>query len=267
MVLRKKVVIKLLFDSIKRFKKKLETQTVYGPFSKTSDPGIIEAAGYGGFDFIIIDLEHGPNNIQSAQDLIRAAQVSDILPIIRVKENCDYIIGEALDIGAAGIQVPQISKPEDVKSIIKLAKFAPLGMRGVCRFVRAAKYSSMERFEYFTNSNETLIIIQLEGQEAINNLKDIMDVPGIDIIFIGPYDLSQSLGIPGQIDHPLLEDKMRQIIDLCKSKGIYIGTFVDSIQNAKKWRIAGVKYIAYSVDMGIFYEQCKNIVEELKDNC
>lgn len=256
----------MLFDLIKSFKNKLETQTVYGPFSKTSDPGIVEAAGYGGFDFIIIDLEHGPNNIQSAQNLIRAAQVSGILPIVRVKENCNNIIGEALDIGAAGIQVPQVSKPEDVQRIIKLAKFAPQGMRGVCRFVRAAKYSSMTRFEYFANSNETLIIIQLEGQEAIDNLRDIMDVPGIDIIFIGPYDLSQSLGLSGQIDHPLVEEKMSQIIDLCKAKGIHIGTFVDNLENAKKWRIAGVKYIAYSVDIGIFYEQCKNIVDELKVN-
>ncbi|KUO53355.1 MAG: aldolase [Desulfitibacter sp. BRH_c19] len=254
----------MLFEEIKKFKEKLTNEAVYGPFSKTSDPGIIEAAGYGGFDFIILDLEHGPNNVQTLQNLIRAAQNSNILPIVRVKENCDSLIGEVLDVGAAGIQVPQISNAEDASRIIRLAKFAPQGMRGVCRFVRAANYSSMDRYEYFKKSNDALIIMHLEGQESINNLDEIMDVSGIDVLFIGPYDLSQSLGVPGQIDHPIVEEKMKQIIQKCKEKGIYVGTFVDTLENAKKWENAGVKYISYSVDIGIFYEQCKNIMQNLK---
>ncbi len=103
--------------------------------------------------------------------------------------------------------MPQITNAKQAEEMIKLAKFAPSGMRGVCRFVRAANYSSMDRFEYFKEANESIIILQLEGQEAIDNLEDIIKVEGIDIVFIGPYDLSQSLGVGGQIDHPAVEEK------------------------------------------------------------
>ena len=110
-------------------------------FSKTSDPAFIETAGYSGMDFVIIDLEHGPNNVQSVQNLIRAAEVAGIFPIVRVKESCASVMSEVLDIGAGGIQVPQITKKEDGEAVFKKTKFSPLGERGVCRFVRAAEYS------------------------------------------------------------------------------------------------------------------------------
>lgn len=114
-----------------RFLEKLEAgQTVVGPFSKTSDPSMIEAMGYAGFDFIIIDLEHGPNSILNAQNLVRAAQITGTFPIIRVRENSASAIGKALDIGALGVQVPQISNAEQAKLAVEYAKFGPIGMRG-----------------------------------------------------------------------------------------------------------------------------------------
>ena len=131
------------------FRRKLENGAVVGFFSKTSDPGFIEAAGFAGADFVILDLEHGPNSVQSVQNLIRAAQIADIFPIVRVKENCEHVIGEVLDIGAGGIQIPQISSAKEVRAATEHIKFAPEGNRGVCRFVRAAEYSALDRFEYF----------------------------------------------------------------------------------------------------------------------
>ncbi|MEW6660873.1 MAG: HpcH/HpaI aldolase family protein [Bacillota bacterium] len=253
----------MLIEDIKRFKEKLSSGTVYGPFSKTKDPAFVEIAGYAGFDFIILDLEHGPNSVETVQNLIRAARLAKILPIVRVKEGNFSVIGEALDIGAAGIQVPQVTTAEEAKRIVRLAKFFPEGMRGLCRFVRAADYSSMDRYEYIKGANETLIIVQLEGQEAMNNLDEILDVKGIDILFIGTYDLSQSLGIPGQVNHPLVMAKIKEIIERCKAKGIQVGSFADTLENAKNFKEAGVKYLAYSVDVGLFYEHCKYIIDNL----
>lgn len=253
----------MLTDMIREFKNKLEEGYVVGPFSKTHDPAFVEAMGYSGFDFVILDLEHGPNNIETLQNLIRGAQIASILPIVRVKENNPSIIGEALDIGAAGIQVPQIENARQAREAIERARFAPLGARGVCRFVRAAGYSSMDRFEYFKKANEAIIILQIEGQQGIEQLEAILDVEGIDIIFIGPYDLSQSMGVPGQIDAPVVVEKMMDIIEICNRRGIAVGTFVDSIQNARKWKAIGVKYISYSVDMGIFYEACTGILSDI----
>ncbi len=248
---------------IKNFKNKLHSDGVIGFFSKTCDPAVIEVMGYAGADFAIIDLEHGPNTVQNTQNLIRAAQVSGLMPIVRIKESCASVLGEVLDIGAGGVQVPQIGSREEAKSVIQRAKFSPMGERGVCRFVRAANYSATDRFEYFKNANETVIILQIEGQAGIDNIDDIISLKGIDAIFIGPYDLSQSLGVPGQIDHPLVVEKMLEIVQKCKAFNITVGTFVDTIENAKKWRDLGVKYLAYSVDMGIFHDAVKEIIEKL----
>lgn len=249
---------------IDNFKLKLKDDCALGVFSKTSDPGFIEVLGHAGMDYVIIDLEHGPNSVQTAQNLIRAAQVTGLMPIVRVKESCSSVMAEVLDIGAGGIQVPQIQSKADAEKVIKLTKFSPLGERGVCRFVRAANYSAKDRFQYFKDANEAVIILQVEGKEGIENLDEILSVEGVDVLFIGPYDLSQSLGVPGQIDNPLVQEEMLKIIKKCAEKGISVGTFVDTKENALKWKSLGVKYISYSVDMGIFYDAAKSIVEMLK---
>ena len=134
-------------EIINKFKEKLKSDGVMGIFSKTCDPGFIEVLGYAGVDYVIIDLEHGPNSVERVQNLIRGAQVAGIMPIVRVKESCASVMGEVLDIGAGGIQVPQITTRAEAEAVIKRTKFAPMGERGVCRFVRAATYSAKDRFE------------------------------------------------------------------------------------------------------------------------
>lgn len=249
---------------IREFKEKLKGDGAIGVFSKTSDPAFIEAMGYAGMDYVIIDLEHGPNSVQSVQNLIRGAQVAGLMPIVRVKESCASVQSEVLDIGAGGIQVPQITTKAEAEAVIKRTKFSPVGERGVCRFVRAANYSAKDRFEYFKDANEAVTILQIEGQEGIDNIEDILSVEGIDVLFIGPYDLSQSLGVAGQIEHPLVEQKMLEIVELCAKKGITVGTFVDTVANAQKWKKLGVKYISYSVDVGIFCDAVSQIVKSVK---
>ena len=171
-------------DMILSFREKLNDSYVVGPFSKTNDPAFIEILGHARFDFVILDLEHGPNSVETLQNLIRAAQVSKILPIVRVKENNLSVIGEVLDIGAAGIQIPKVENATQARMFINQIKFAPYGNRGVCRFVRAANYSAQDRFEFFNDANNTIIIMQIEGQEAISELDKILKVDGIDLIFL-----------------------------------------------------------------------------------
>lgn len=250
----------MITEKIEQFREKLGKGPVLGPFSKTSDPAFIEVMGYAGFDFVIIDLEHGPNSVETAQNLIRAAQIAHIFPVVRVKEANLSVIGEVLDIGTGGIQVPQIRNAQDAEKVIHHAKFAPKGQRGVCRFVRAADYSSLDRYRYFSEANSCVVIVHLEGEEAIENLEDIMDVPGLDILFIGPYDLSQSLNVPGQVDHPSVIEKMRQITEKCVARGLAVGTFIENLEDARKWNALGIRYLSYSVDVGIFYESCRKIV-------
>jgi 4-hydroxy-2-oxoheptanedioate aldolase len=252
-----------IFDMTEIFREKLKTQAV-GIFSKTSDPAFIEIMGYAGLDYVIIDLEHGPNTIQTAQNLIRAAQVSGIFPIVRVKESCGSVMGEALDIGAGGLQIPQITTKAEAEAVMNRVKFHPDGNRGMCRFVRAAEYSAKDRFEYFADANKSVMILQIEGKEGIENIDGILSVKGVDVIFVGPYDLSQSLGLPGQVDHPLVEEKMLEIVKKCEEKNITVGTFADTPENVAKWRKNGVKYISYSVDVGIFHNAVRDLVKTLK---
>ncbi|MGI6315861.1 MAG: HpcH/HpaI aldolase family protein [Christensenellales bacterium] len=251
-----------LYENLHAFKEKLSTgQPVTGPFMKTGDPAFVEAAGWAGFDFCILDTEHGPVSIETMQNNVRAAEVSGMLPIIRVADAEENTIGKALDIGAMGVQVPQVSDTKTAKAVVAAAKFHPAGSRGMCRFVRAAQYSTLDRYDYFREANEILVILQLEGQEAIDNLHSILAVEGVDILFIGPYDLSQSLGLPGQIDHPKVIEKMNEIVSAARAAGKVVGTFLDKPVHFSRWKQAGVQYLSYSTDVGLFAEMCASVVK------
>ena len=185
-------------DIVLKFREKIKNnEFVYGIFTKSQDPMFVEIQGISEYDFVILDSEHGPYSVSQQQNNIRAALLRGLLPIVRVSELSENMIGKALDIGALGVQVPQIENAKQAKKAVKYARFYPYGERGVCRFVSAADYSAKDRNEYFKSSKDLLVILQLEGVQAISNLDEILEVEGIDIIFIGPYDLSQSLGVPG----------------------------------------------------------------------
>lgn len=234
---------------------------VVGTFCKFLDPSAIEIAGQAGFDFVILDTEHGPAETESLMNLIRAAEVVNITPVIRISNNSEGLIQKALDIGAHGVQIPQVSTTNDASKVVSSVKFFPNGNRGICRFVRAAKYSSVEKSEYFKTSNqEVLSIIHIEGEEGIANIEQIAQLDGIDIIFLGPYDLSQSCGVPGDIHNPKVVEKMIAAVEIAKKNNKFVGTFVENAENAKKWIDAGVQYIAYSVDVGILFNAYRSII-------
>ncbi|HBA94186.1 MAG TPA: aldolase [Ruminococcaceae bacterium] len=254
-------------ESLNTFRDKIKNgENVYGMFMKTNDPMFVEAVGISGFDYVILDMEHGPVTIENQQNNIRAAEARNMVPIIRLKDRGENTIGKALDIGAYGIQVPQINNAEEARRVVKYAKFYPYGMRGVCRFVRAADYSNMDRYEYFNSSKDILIILQLEGIDAIRNLDEILEVEGVDILFIGPYDLSQSLGIPGQVNNPKVVNAMKDIVKKAKEKGKVVGTFVDTYEDLIMWRNIGIQYLSYSVDVGVFIDACKSLKKSFEHN-
>ncbi|MCJ7814027.1 MAG: aldolase/citrate lyase family protein [Candidatus Atribacteria bacterium] len=243
-----------------------DSKIVFGPFLKITDPAVVEIMGFAGFDFVIIDEEHGPISMESAQNMIRAAESVNITPIIRVGDNNEALILRALDIGAQGIEIPQVNSRSDAVRAVKSVKYSPQGERGVCRYVRAANYSSIDKFKYFKSANdETMIIVHIEGVKGINNLDEILLVSGIDVIFIGPYDLSQSLGIPGEVNHPLVVEKMKEVILKCKENKVAVGTFADDVKTAKSWISLGIQYMSFSVDVGILYEASKNIINKFKN--
>ena len=244
-----------------------EGKTVYGPFCKLQDPAIVEIAAYSGFNFVIIDMEHGPFGLESVQNMIRTAEARGITPVVRVTENSETLILRVLDIGAKCIQVPQICTKLDAEKVVKATKFFPIGERGMCRYVRAAEYTNIAPPDHFGKANESIMtIIHIEGMEGIENLSEILSVDGIDVIFLGPYDLSQSCGVPGQVDHEKVVNSMKNAVKLAKKHNKAVGTFTESPEKAKMWREIGVQYISYAVDVGLIMNTFKDITKSLTTN-
>lgn len=240
------------------FRKALHSeQGAFGPFMITSDPAFVEAAGYAGYDFVLLDMEHGPGTFENLQNLIRAANVSGVCPVVRVPRGTDIWIDQALDVGAGAIMIPQIDSADQVRAAVSAAKFSPRGTRGTCRFVRSAAYGAIPGADYFAKAQDTMVILQAEGQKAIDNLDDILSVEGVDIVFVGPYDLSASLGIIGQINHPLVMERIAQIVHKAAAKGVQVGCFADSAESGRKLLEMGVKFIGYSCDTAIFMNMAK----------
>ncbi len=233
-----------------------------GIFSKTIDTNLVEAISYSGLDFMIFDQEHGTVDLTTIQNHVRAAKMGGMTSVIRVAENNHNKIGSAFDTGADMVQVPNISSVAEAKQAIEAAKFYPKGNRGVCCYVKAANFGTTEKSTYLTNTNTKQLILQVEGKDGMNSIDGILELEGFDVLFIGPYDLSQSLGYPGQVDHPEVVKAIEELAKKVKASGKILGTFVDSFDKIKIFKEKGFRYIAYSVDLNLFANFCKSIKNE-----
>jgi len=237
---------------------------VVGPFINILSPAVVEIMGYAGFDFVILDMEHSSMDFECAENLARAADSVGLTSIVRVPENNESDILRALETGAQGVEVPHVDDGESARRAVVAAKYSPLGTRGVSPYTRAANYFSADVRTYFEEANrESMVVLHMEGTESIKNLDAILNVPNIDVLFLGPYDLSQSLGIPGRINDPRVIQKMTEVTNICRKRGVSVGTFVDTPEKARRWIEAGVQYISYSVDAGLLYEHCREIVNAI----
>lgn len=230
-----------------------------GIFSKVLDSAFVEAAGLGGLDFIILDNEHGHSSLETIHNHVRAAKLGGTASIIRVKGLDHHAIGAALDSGADGIQVPNVESAEQARAAVTAARFHPLGARGVCRFVRAADFGQMDRNEYFSGANEAVLVLQVEGLKGIENLDAILDVPGFDVLFIGPYDLSQAVGRPGEVESEEVRAKIDSIAAAAADRGKAVGIFCDTPESLARYRAQGIAYVAYSVDVAIFRDAVRAV--------
>ncbi|MEG4485340.1 aldolase/citrate lyase family protein [Microcoleus sp. D2_18a_B4] len=236
-------------------------ETVLGLFMNCAYPAFIEICGHAGFDFAVIDMEHGPLHSLAAEDLCRAADCTGIAPIIRVRKNDGPQIQRALDIGSAGVQIPQIESKIDAETAVKSAKYSPLGTRGLSFATRAGLYTAAGTNITDKLNEESLVVIHVEGKGGIDNLAEIVTVPQVDVIFLGPYDLSQSIGIPGQVRDPRVIDMMQEAVQTIRKAGKAAGTFAENPEIAQQWIDAGVQYVALGVDVAVFLRACQSLVK------
>lgn len=225
----------------------LSGETAVGTFQLIDSPVVAELAGLAGLDFTILDQEHGPLTAETCVGLCAAAEQGGAAPIVRVRENAAPEIQRALDIGAAGVEIPQVETREDAERAARAARFSPIGDRGLSLYVRAGGYKGGDDFTDRQNEEAT-VIVHIEGRDGVENLDGIMAVEGIDVLFLGPYDLSQSLGIPGQVRHERVEELMEDVCERAAEAGRVVGTYADDPEMARRWIDAGVQFVAVYVD-------------------
>ena len=205
-----------------------------------------------GSDFIIADLEHSSFSIEAIARIIRDARGSNLPCIVRVPALERHFISRTLDAGATGVMIPRVETREDIEKIKQWAKYAPEGDRGVAFGIGHTDYgdfTQLDTREYVRNANQEILIIgQIETVTAVENLNDILTTGELDVVFIGPYDLSTSLGISGELDHPLLLDAIKKIIGLTQARNIPLGCYVNDFQSGEQWLNLGVQLIACGND-------------------
>jgi 4-hydroxy-2-oxoheptanedioate aldolase len=228
-------------------KQKLKAgETVIGSYVRHGDAGIAEILGYLGFDYLMFDGEHAPIGERECENLARACELTGVTPIVRVPANQPWMIGRHLDTGMQGIQVPMINSGAEALAAARAAKYAPLGTRGLAG-ARAANYGMRPAFgypEHIAQSNaETMLIAQVETPAAMENLADILATPEIDVVFIGPNDLSLSLGHPADFKHPVVQAAFDEITSAVLKSDKALGILATSAESSLEWRERGARYI------------------------
>lgn len=244
----------------KNLKERLKSgEIVYGPWCVLPSPSVINVIASTGVDFVIIDMEHGPHDFETLENMIRAAEVTGCEALVRVATNEETIILKALDLGASGIIVPHIETKEDAERAISYAKYYPMGSRGFSPFTRAGGYSLIGVSNHAEKQNEkTILILLIEGEGGFRHLDDILSITDltnkIDGIYIGAYDLSQSLGMPGAVDNPVVRSSMADMIKKIRAKGITAGGYVAKNEDDITWmKDMGMQLITLLPDCTVLY--------------
>ena len=228
-----------------------KNEVTIGSWITIGHPSVIEVLSNAGFEWLAIDMEHTTIDFSMAQSLITTIQSKGMAALVRVSKNDEVYIKRVLDAGADGVIVPMINNEDDAKKAVEFAKYPPEGKRGVGLF-RAQKFGLSNGFNDYKSwlSENVVVIAQIEHFDAVNNIQQIITTPGIDGVIIGPYDLSGSLGVPGQFDDPDVEVTLSRFEKVCKQMNFPMGFHVidpESTQLQKKIEL-GYKFLAFSTD-------------------
>ena len=236
-----------------------------GSWLTIGSPIVAEIMVRSGFDWLVVDMEHSAITISEAQDLIRVIDLSNVPPLVRVSHNHPNIIKRVMDTGAHGIIVPMVNSKAEAEQAVGSVKYPPRGFRGV-GLARAQKYG--DDFEGYRqwNEDESIVIIQVEHIKAVENLEEILTVPGVDGFIIGPYDLSGSLGVPGQFEHPEVVKALEQVKKVAAETGALAGFHLISpdlvaLKNKEK---EGYRFIAFSLDIRCLAQSTSQLLSQYR---
>ena len=247
---------------INNFAKRLRSDEILiGTLVSLPSAEICELLANIGYDWLFIDAEHGAFNPQQAQAMLQAAAPTPCL--IRVPSDETIWLKKALDIGAAGVIVPQVHTADQAREIISHCKYTPDGKRGI-GIGRAHKYGiDFDRYIKYANQ-ETAVVLQAESSEAVDNINDIVKLKGIDAILIGPYDLSASLGNPGEIDHPVVQAAINKIIKTCQNAKLAMGFFGVTPESVLPYKQKGFTLLTIGMDTAFLINAAQEMLSKMK---
>ncbi len=247
-------------------KSRLKTgQITIGSWITIGNPCIAEIMATVGFDWLTVDMEHSVIGLEQAQDLIRVIELCDVVPLVRLGENNPNLIKRVMDAGAHGVIVPMVNSREDAVRAVKAVKYPPVGTRGV-GLARAQGYGrKFPKYKKWVNE-KTIVIVQIEHIKAVDNLQDILSVEEVDGFMVGPYDLSGSIGRPGEFTHPRFKEALKQILQVSrfakKSAGFHIIP-PDSRELLQKVD-QGYTFLGFSLDTLFLGDFCSQELEKAR---
>lgn len=240
----------------------LAGDTQYGYWLAMANAYTAEIAATCGFDWLLIDGEHGPNDVRSILAQLQAVAPYPVCPIVRAVEGTTANIKQLLDIGAHNLLIPMIESAEQASNMVAATRYPPKGNRGVgAALARSSRWLAVENYGADIEENICLIL-QIESQKGIDNLDEILEVSGYDAIFIGPSDLAASMGYPGQTDHEKVQQAISIASDKIKAAGKAIGTLSTEPSMIKTYANLGATFIAIGVDTLSYAESARNLAKQ-----
>lgn len=226
---------------------------VFGTFVKINEPRLIESFGRAGFDYVILDAEHGTYSFSQLENMIRAADAVSMSTIVRVPDCTEHSILHSLDVGAGGVQIPSLRDVEVARYGAQFSKYYPRGIRGMCADQRANDYGFGPTPDFYRFANEnTLCIAQIETKEMVEKAEELCEIESIDGIFIGPGDLSQAYGKPGQMRCPEVMEAIKHVTKIALAHGKFVGTIVMKPEELDQFLDMGMLYMSIGTDMVLF---------------
>lgn len=223
--------------------------------SELRSPKIPQMLATAGFRFLIIDTEHGSYTSAETSELIVGCRAAGIDPIVRVADWQYFHLAQPLDWNAMGVLVPHVESREQAAEIVKACKYFPRGERGMAQRVAAGDFAQGDAGQYMREANDaTMVIVQIETARGVEHVDEILSVPDIDAVFIGPTDLSASLGIPNQFDHPKFIQAYERIIDSCLAHKVAPGAHLFDLASLKKWTAKGMTFVGFLHDVTLMVD-------------
>lgn len=223
------------------------------------------ALAHVGFDWLWIDMEHGGLNIETVHMMIQATTGTNTVPIVRVPVNHEWLAKPLLDVGAMGIAIPMVNTKEEALAAVRGVRFPPEGVRGFGGATFAASRWGLSVPEYIQVANqEILTVVQIEHIDAVKRIEEIVTVPGIDVLFVGAFDLSGSMGLLGKVNHPKVEKATQTVLAAAQKAGIPAGTIVLTPQGINKRIAQGFTFLVVGTDIQFLTSAAHNLLAQIE---